>query len=185
MSYHIIAKRNIIFSILKMLHGNYSNGQSLQFFSIFWSSREKNTVSLFNPKIIRYFSWKTLHRRVFVKTLAHHIMHIHKHHSTHVDSARIDWIRIHSTRIDSIRVPIQYLQHVSIQQVSVPCISIQTYPFHTYPFKPCHCISYHIIGSAYQCIIRHGNEFGKSSHQQELKQNLQKDILHTNCNESQ
>ena len=52
-----------------------------------------------------FFSQKTFRRRVFQKTVGvYHIMHINKHHSTHIVSIRIPSIRTVSIRIHSIRI---------------------------------------------------------------------------------
>jgi len=195
MSYHIISNKNIIFSILQMLHGNYSNGQSLQFFSIFWSSREKNTVSLFN---LTQKSSGIFPERRFV--------------------AGFLWRRWRIISCTSINItPHMSIQHVSIEYVSIQRVSIQyasqfntypvntyrfnRYPFHAYPFKRILSIRIHssrVIASlqiiAYHLISRKCHETENlciSVHHQAWQwiwytipsagKNLQKKMLNTNC----
>ena len=52
-----------------------------------------------------FLSQKTFRRRVFQKIVSvYHIMHINKHHSTHIVSIRIQFTRINSIHIHSIRM---------------------------------------------------------------------------------
>lgn len=164
-----------------MLHGNYSNGQSLQFvFHIFVLPGKKTQFRCLTQKSSGIFP----ERRFVARFL------------------RRQWRIISCTSINI--TPHMSIQHVSIECVSIHRVSIQYGPnsiriwsirfdstgilsmhihsnvsFPSYPFKPCHCISLHVIGSAgnamklnifaYRYIIRHGNEFDIPFHQQELQ----------------
>ena len=65
-----------------------------------------------------FFSQKTFRRRVFQKTVGvYHIMHINKHHSTHIVSIRIPSIRIVLICIHSIRIQFTRIHSIHIHSI--------------------------------------------------------------------
>ena len=65
-----------------------------------------------------FFSQKTFRRRVFQEIVSvYHIMHINKHHSTHIVSIRIPSIRIVSIRIHSIRIQFTRIHSIHIHSI--------------------------------------------------------------------
>ena len=76
------------------------------------SSRPGNESSIFSPKTFR--------RRVFQEIVSvYHIMHINKHHSTHIVSIRIPSIRIVSIRIHSIRIQFTRIHSIHIHSIRI------------------------------------------------------------------